>query len=94
MQSTNNVANQKYQYSDDDVDYKEISIIKDRLKFMILIFKNTIKIFTKCIYLIVLLIALMILMNFLWNGSVIRIMTIDNDNSVVMLFNGIKYWFQ
>ena len=94
MQSTNNVANQKYQYSDDDVDYKEISIIKDRLKFMISIFKNTIKIFTKCIYLIVLLIALMILMNFLWNGSVIRIMTIDNDNSVVMLFNGIKYWFQ
>lgn len=93
MQSTNNVANQKYQYSD-DVDYKEISIIKDRLKFMISIFKNTIKIFTKCIYLIVLLIALMILMNFLWNGSVIRIMTIDNDNSVVMLFNGIKYWFQ
>ena len=60
MQSTNNVANQKYQYSDDDVDYKEISIIKDRLKFMISIFKNTIKIFTKCIYLIVLLIALMI----------------------------------
>ncbi len=94
MQNTNNVANQKYQYSDDDVDYKEISIIKDRLKFMISIFKNTIKIFTKCIYLIVLLIALMILMNFLWNGSVIRIMTIDNDNSVVMLFNGIKYWFQ
>lgn len=94
MQSTNNVANQKYQYSDDDVDYKEISIIKDRLKFMISIFKNTIKIFTKCIYLIVLLIALMILMNFLWNGSVIKIMTIDNDNSVVMLFNGIKYWFQ
>ena len=93
MQSTNNVANQKYQYSD-DVDYKEISIIKDRLKFMISIFKNTIKIFTKCIYLIVLLIALMILMNFLWNGSVIKIMTIDNDNSVVMLFNGIKYWFQ
>jgi uncharacterized membrane protein SpoIIM required for sporulation len=94
MQNTNNVANQKYQYHDDDVDYKEISIIKDRLKFMISIFKNTIKIFTKCIYLIVLLIALMILMNFLWNGSVIRIMTIDNDNSVVMLFNGIKYWFQ
>lgn len=93
MQSTNNVANQKYQYSD-DVDYKEISIIKDRLKFMISIFKNAIKIFTKCIYLIVLLIALMILMNFLWNGSVIKIMTIDNDNSVVMLFNGIKYWFQ
>lgn len=93
MQSTNNVANQKYQYSD-DVDYKEISIIKDRLKFMISIFKNTIKIFTKCIYLIVLLISLMILINFLWNGSVIRIMTIDNDNSVVMLFNGIKYWFQ
>ena len=94
MQNTNNVANQKYQYPDDDVDYKEISIIKDRLKFMISIFKNTIKIFTKCIYLIVLLIALMILMNFLWNGSVIRIMTIDSDNSVVMLFNGIKYWFQ
>lgn len=94
MQNTNNVANQKYQYHDDAVDYKEISIIKDRLKFMISIFKNTIKIFTKCIYLIVLLIALMILMNFLWNGSVIRIMTIDNDNSVVMLFNGIKYWFQ
>lgn len=44
MQSTNNVANQKYRLSD-DVDYKEISIIKDRLKFMILIFKNTIKIF-------------------------------------------------
>ncbi len=49
MQNTNNVANQKYQYPDDDDDYKEISIIKDRLKFMISIFKNTIKIFTKCI---------------------------------------------